>query len=44
MINLSLFREYWQSVADRLDSITGVLPITIDKEMGKKIQRSRLIL
>lgn len=38
MINLSLFREYWQSVADRLDSVTGVLPITIDKEMGKKIQ------
>lgn len=39
MINLTQFREYWQSVADRLDSITGVLPVTIDNEMGKKIQR-----
>lgn len=38
MINLAQFREYWQSVADRLDSVTGILPITIDKEMGKKIQ------
>lgn len=38
MINLTLYREYWQGVADRLNSVTGVLPVTIDKEMGKKIQ------
>lgn len=38
MINLAQFREYWEGVAERIDSITGVLPITIDKEMGKKIQ------
>lgn len=37
MINLSLYREYWEGVASRLDSISGVLPVTIDKEMGKKI-------
>lgn len=37
MINLTQFREYWESVARRIDAITGVLPVTIDKEIGKKI-------
>nr|DAF27310.1 MAG TPA: hypothetical protein [Caudoviricetes sp.] len=38
MINLVQFRRYWESVSDRIASVTGVLPVTIDKEMGKKIQ------
>lgn len=38
MINLLQYREYWERVADRIDSITGVLPVAVDKDMGKKIQ------
>lgn len=38
MINLLQYREYWERVADRLDSVTGVLPVAVDKDMGKKIQ------
>lgn len=38
MINLSDYREYWERVADRLDSVTGVLPVAVDKDMGKRIQ------
>lgn len=38
MINLLQYREYWERIADRLDSITGVLPVAVDKDMGKKIQ------
>lgn len=38
MINITEFRLYWEGIAARIDSITGVLPVTIDREMGKKIQ------
>lgn len=38
MINLLQYREYWERVASRLDSVTGVLPVAVDKDMGKKIQ------
>ena len=38
MINLFQYREYWERVAGRLDSVTGVLPVAVDKDMGKKIQ------
>jgi hypothetical protein len=38
MINLLQYREYWERVADRLDSVSGVLPVAVDKDMGKKIQ------
>lgn len=38
MINLAQYREYWEGVARRIDSVTGVLPVTIDDQMGKKIQ------
>lgn len=41
MINLARYRQYWQNVADRLDSVTGVLPVTIDKEMSRRIQSLR---
>lgn len=38
MINLVQYREYWERVAARLDSLTGVLPVAVDKDMAKKIQ------
>lgn len=38
MINLVEYREYWERAADRLDSVTGVLPVAVDKDMAKKIQ------
>lgn len=38
MINLVQYREYWERVAARLDSLTGVLPVAVDKDMTKKIQ------
>lgn len=38
MINLRDYREYWERVADRVNEITNVLPVTIDEQMGKKIQ------
>lgn len=38
MIDLKEYREYWERVAQRVDSLTGVLPVAADKDMGKKIQ------
>lgn len=38
MISLTEYREYWESVAARVDGIASVLPVTIDKEMGKEIK------
>ena len=38
MINLLQSRESWERVAGRLESVTGVLPVAEDKDMGKKIQ------
>lgn len=38
MIDLIKYREYWEHIARRLGPVTGVLPVTIDKEMGKRIQ------
>lgn len=38
MINLLKYREYWEQIAKRLDCITGVLPVAVDKDMAKKIQ------
>lgn len=38
MINLVQYRQYWERMVQRIGSITGVLPITLDEQMGKKIQ------
>ncbi len=38
MINLTEYRQYWERAVERIDSITGLLPVAVDKEMGKKIQ------
>lgn len=38
MIDLKSYRLYWESVASRINSITGVFPVAVDRDMGKKIQ------
>lgn len=38
MIDLVQYRKYWEAAAGRLDSVTGVLAVSVDKDMGKKIQ------
>ena len=39
MIDLKDYAEFWQrTVADALEGAATVLPVTIDREMGKKIQ------
>lgn len=38
MIGLVAYREYWERAAERLDCLTGVLPVAVDKDMGKRIQ------
>ncbi|MGM9817170.1 MAG: hypothetical protein ACI304_08990 [Lepagella sp.] len=38
MIELQEYRQYWEQVALRCHTITGILPVAVDKDMGKKIQ------
>lgn len=38
MIGLSDYRAYWEDVCRRLSAPTTLLPVTIDKEMGRRIQ------
>ncbi|MDE5785363.1 MAG: hypothetical protein K2H98_02425 [Duncaniella sp.] len=38
MISLTLYREYWEGIARRVDGISGALAVTIDKSMGDKIK------
>lgn len=38
MINLVEYRHYWERMPERLEGIDGVLPVTIDREMGRRIQ------
>lgn len=38
MINLAAYRGYMQSVVEVIPEISGILPVTIDKDMGKRIQ------
>lgn len=38
MISLTLYREYWERLAGRIEGISGVLPVTVDKSMGDKIK------
>ena len=38
MIELQEYRKYWERVALRCQTITGILPVAVDKDMGKKIQ------
>lgn len=38
MVNLRDYKAYWERVVARVPEITGLLPVTIDDRMGKKIQ------
>lgn len=37
MINLTAYKEYWERLAKRVPLITGVMPVTVDEEMGKRL-------
>lgn len=37
MIHLSAYKEYWERLAQRIPLITGVLPVTVDEAMAKRI-------
>lgn len=38
MIDIKVYREYWEGVQKRIPEIKKVLPVTIDEEMSKTIQ------
>ena len=37
MINLTAYKEYWERLAQRIPLITGVIPVTVDGAMAKRI-------
>jgi hypothetical protein len=39
MIDLQLYREYWERMAGRLPGVTSALMVTLDDQMGRKIQQ-----
>lgn len=38
MIDIKIYREYWEGVQKRIPDIKKILPVTIDEEMSKTIQ------
>lgn len=38
MIDIKVYREYWEGIQKRIPEIKKVLPVTIDEEMSKTIQ------
>ena len=38
MIGLKEYGEFWEEIAGRLDGVRSVVAVTIDEEMGRKIQ------
>lgn len=38
MVNLVEYRKFWEDAINGVGSVTEVLPVTLDKEMSKKIQ------
>lgn len=38
MIRLEDYGEYWQEVKRRIPDLTGVMPVTVDEDMTKKIR------
>lgn len=38
MIDIKIYREYWEGVQKRIPGIKQILPVTIDEEMSKTIQ------
>jgi len=39
MINLKEYGEYWQDIPQRIPAITRTLGVTVDEEMGPRLQR-----
>lgn len=37
MLSLTEYREYWQGIARRIRTITGVVPVTVDDGMAKTV-------
>lgn len=37
MISLTAYKEYWERLAQRIPLITGVIPVTVDEAMAKRI-------
>lgn len=37
MINLTEYKEYWERLTKRVPLITGVLPVTVDEAMAKRL-------
>lgn len=38
MIDLQLYEDYLNDLIERVPGINGILPLTIDEDMGKQIQ------
>lgn len=38
MIALSNYRSYWEGVAARVEGITGTMGVTVDEDMGPRLQ------
>lgn len=38
MIALSLYREYWEGMAARIEAITDTMGVTVDEDMGPRLQ------
>lgn len=38
MISLAKYRKYWEEMAAGIEGISDVLPVTVDDQMGRKIQ------
>lgn len=38
MIDLKDYREYWEGVADRIPVITACMGVTVDEDMGHRLQ------
>lgn len=38
MIELKKYREFWEMVAEKIEDLSGVIPVTVDEEVAKKIK------
>ena len=39
MIDLKDYREYWEGVANRISAITSCMGVTVDEDMGLRLQQ-----
>lgn len=38
MVSLKDYLKFWNDIAEDVDEISGMLPVTVDEEMGRRIQ------